>query len=703
MSFPTGRRGLALALLACAGAHAAEHRASPFDYESMLVRLQPGDTAMLSGGEYKRLVLKGIHGTPNAWIRIVGAPSRSPARIIGDWGSNAIEITNCSYLAIEQLTIDSLGIPGVFGISLNGANNISHDIRVEGNTFIGQNASQQTDGISTKAPTWGWIIRKNTIIGAGTGMYLGNSDGSAPFVAGLIENNLIANTTGYNMQIKHQNPRAATPGMPAGPSVTIIRDNVFIKDDRPSPDGDRPNFLLGGFPDSGPGSKDLYEVYGNVFYHNAREALLQVEGRVSVHDNIFVDGLAAAVFRTTHAPLKLAHVYNNTVYSRKLGIEMGSAASEGAIVTGNLVFAGTPIGGTQNGVSNNILDSFENARLYVASPSLTLGSMDFYPLPGKARGPAVNLAPFQTDTDYNVDFNGAPKAAAVFRGAYAGEGANPGWKIQSALRSIKRGQAARSQVPSAEGGILAQVAAYAGALLKTAPELRSRETLSQYSWGSAGRPENTPPNRTRTHEMTAEFAYGTLKNTPGHDVIEFRQIISIDGRALQTPEAAERALLADAKVGDERGRKRLLQEFTKRGFNNIATEYSLILLLFTGEGQTQLHIQPSGEERVREEDTAVFHWQQTSSGGGAVEFRSGKVTRRPLEGTLWVRKSDGFPLRVQVTLDRADINQHLRDEATVDYAPSGGAGPAPLAIAHRHFVNSQIVTENLYRYEPFRR
>jgi hypothetical protein len=40
-------------------------------------------------------------------------------------------------------------------------------------------------------PTWGRIIRRNVIDGAGTGIYLGNSDGSAPFVAGIIENNLI--------------------------------------------------------------------------------------------------------------------------------------------------------------------------------------------------------------------------------------------------------------------------------------------------------------------------------------------------------------------------------------------------------------------------------------------------------------------------------------------------------------------------------
>ena len=86
-----------------------------------------------------------------------------------------------------------------------------------------------------------------------------------PSSGGLIENNLIENTIGYNMEIKHQYSRPTVAGMPTGPSTTIIRNNVFIKNDQLSPDGDRPNLMLGGFPTSGAGSSDLYQVYGNFF------------------------------------------------------------------------------------------------------------------------------------------------------------------------------------------------------------------------------------------------------------------------------------------------------------------------------------------------------------------------------------------------------------------------------------------------------
>jgi hypothetical protein len=112
------------------------------------------------------------------------------------------------------------------------------------------------------------------------GLYMGSTD---PFVAGVIENNLVMNTIGYKNA--DQIPTAASNGSgnACRPNSTIIHNNTFVKNDRPSPDGDRPNLLVGGFPDSGPGSDGLYQIYGNLFDHNPREALLQASGRVTIH------------------------------------------------------------------------------------------------------------------------------------------------------------------------------------------------------------------------------------------------------------------------------------------------------------------------------------------------------------------------------------------------------------------------------------
>src|SRR5260370_17588734 len=116
------------------------------------------------------------------------------------------------------------------------------------------------------------------------------------------------------MQIKYQIARPELPGMPEGAQSTIIRYNVFKKTGRPSPDGNRPNLLVGGFPEKGAGSND--QIYGNLLVDNPREALFQGSGRISFHDNVLIGGEpAAAVFLDHDLPLTLPYVLHTNSYS----------------------------------------------------------------------------------------------------------------------------------------------------------------------------------------------------------------------------------------------------------------------------------------------------------------------------------------------------------------------------------------------------
>ncbi len=184
---------------------------------------------------------------------------------------NTVSITDSSYLEIRNLELDGLGLDGVDAVKAEGPSgdaNFAHHITIENLYIHGHDTGQQTVGISTKCPAWDWVIRRNVIASAGTGMYLGNSDGSAPFVNGLVEGNLVVDTIGYNVQIKHQNNRPALPGMPAS-GTTIVRHNVFSKANNASTGVDaRPNLLVGHWPLSGPGQDDVYLIYGNFFWAN---------------------------------------------------------------------------------------------------------------------------------------------------------------------------------------------------------------------------------------------------------------------------------------------------------------------------------------------------------------------------------------------------------------------------------------------------
>lgn len=412
--------------------------ADPSTLAAVLPTLVPGDTLNLAAGDYTDgLNITGLNGSDGAWITITGPTSGPAAVFLGNGCCNTVEITDSSYVAIQNITVDGQGIDGVFGVSAKGgADNLVHHIAIEGCTFVGQGASQQTVGISTKTPTWGWRIRGNVIDGAGTGLYLGNSNHEEPFIAGVIEHNLVRNTVGYGMQIKAQNAWPAHPGIPAGPTRTLIRHNVFIKDDTPSPDGARPNLLVGGSADAGAGSDSSTEIYGNLFVHNANESLLQATGRISVHDNVFVDASDAAMLLTPHEgfALKRAHVYQNTIYGGQRGIVFSSGASEGDAVLGNLIFAGTPTDGPIASLGDNLGAPVASAAEYVKAPGTSLGAIDLYPLAGKVSGAALDLSPFAGDTAPGCDFNGDVDARATFRGAYAGDGDNPGWALADAIK-----------------------------------------------------------------------------------------------------------------------------------------------------------------------------------------------------------------------------------------------------------------------------
>lgn len=429
-------RTLALLLLASLAAAAAVS-ATPATYLGVLPTLAPGDTLTLQAGTYTgNLPLTGLNGTAGAWITIQG-PAASTALFRATATSNTVELYNCSFLAIRNLELDGQHLSGPFGVSAKGGNaNLSHDILIEGLIIRNYDGSQQTVGISTKSPVWNWTIRGNRILTCGTGLYLGNSDGTCPFVNGVVENNLVQSPIGYCMEIKWQLPRPTLTGMPTGTSRTQIRHNVFIKDDRASPDGDRPNLLVGGFPDSGTGSSDMYEIYGNVLCHNPRESLLQASGRVTIHDNLLLDVPAgtAIACQNHNLALKVANVYNNTIVRAAIGIRFGNAAQTSDAVIGNLIFATTATIGTIGNLQGNLVDSYANAGNYLSNPSTVLGTFDAYPKPGTCTGVALDLSALSGDTAWNLDFNGTSKGGFIYRGAYAGSGTNPGWQPVAGLK-----------------------------------------------------------------------------------------------------------------------------------------------------------------------------------------------------------------------------------------------------------------------------
>jgi len=416
--------------------------ANPTNYLTLLNTLQGGDKLKLSAGVYPvGLPIHNFNASQHNCIIIEG-PDVGIAEFTARSCCNTVSIKDSSYVVIRNILINGNEL-FVDAIKAEGNATYAHHITLEYIDIINHGVNQQAVGISTKCPAWNWVVRHNTITdsdgtSAGTGMYFGNSDGEKAFVNSLVEYNLVTNTTGYNMQIKHQNSRQTNLGAPAN-GTTVIRHNVFSKVQNSSTGGAaRPNLLVGHYPINGVGSNDEYHIYGNFFYQNSSvsEGLFQGTGNISFYNNLLYNNYGAGAYVQAHngSGARSVRYFHNTVVTNGTGLRISNPLSGFQQITlANAVFSPNPlVGGTQ---SDNFVDSFANGSIYLTNPVVTLPGMNLYPVQNQLTGSVIDVSTINSYTDWNKDFNGDVFDNS-YRGAYSGSGNNTGWVLNLAIKSL---------------------------------------------------------------------------------------------------------------------------------------------------------------------------------------------------------------------------------------------------------------------------
>lgn len=421
MRIKSGRLGFAVLMLGLAiwlgHAQSAEYFACPENYRHYLRKLAPADVLTLAAGDYRHgLPLHHLQGKPRAPIVIRGSAGHRTV-FHARPGHNTISLVNVAYLEIRRLRLEGHGIP-VDGVKLEGHADWGHHITLADLLLQGFDAHQQTVAISTKSPAWGWEIRDNRIDGAGTGLYLGNSNGRDPFFASLIAGNAIHNTIGYNLQIKHQVNRPANlPDAPTHSATTIIRHNTFSKANGGSRKHARPTVLVGHWPGSGRGANDSYRIYANLFYRNPTEALFQGEGNIALYNNLFVKHTAndfpAIAIQPHHDVPKRIAIFYNTIVSRGQGIRvLDGAPDTEQRVTGNAVFATKPlVGGTQG---TNYVAAYDQSISVLGAPMEGIAALDLRPRHGRLMAQAPIEIDLQHYPEAELDYFGHTRHQSTF-------------------------------------------------------------------------------------------------------------------------------------------------------------------------------------------------------------------------------------------------------------------------------------------------
>ena len=255
----------------------------------------------------------------------------------------------------------------------------------------------------------------------------------------MIERNLIVDTLGYNLQIKHQQPRKMLPGMPVGRSETIIRHNVFSKRQRSSKEIARPNVLVGHWPASGPGIDDRYLVYGNFFYENPDESLFQGEGNIALYNNLFMNHFGDAIRIQPHngVPREVS-IFCNTIIAAGTGIALTRSLRSLAYsqsVAANIVFARSSIRGAAE--EKNLIGDIDEATNYLVKPFSPLGEMNLMAGNTAMLEGVQERKLFDTYLDAGLDFDGDAHGK-VRMGAYAINKSGPRWvpKLEIKPRSL---------------------------------------------------------------------------------------------------------------------------------------------------------------------------------------------------------------------------------------------------------------------------
>lgn len=400
-------------------ANAAIINTDPSDYLAKLKRLQAGDVLQLAPGQYVGgLPVHGLLGTAEQPIVIRGS-GQGKTRLLAKPQRNTISIVDSAHVTIRDLMLDGLGF-AADAVRAEGHSRWAHHISLENLLIVNHGANQGYVGISTKCPAWNWVIRRNRVVGAGTGMYLGNSDGRAPFIAGIIEQNQLIASVGYNLQIKHQALRPDLPEMPRGQTRTVIRNNLFIKAGNSSRGHDaRPSLLVGHWPLEGPGKDDRYEIHGNLFYQNPSEALFQGEGNLAFYNNLLVNAFGDAIHIQPHndIPRKI-DIFHNTVIASGAGIAVRTGILPNDFVQRvdrNAIFAAQPLSGGLQGV--NLSADWRDASRYLRRPFAPLAQLRLDPLDSKLRLRAPAPAWMNDYAGADLDYEGR-SAVDDYLGAY---------------------------------------------------------------------------------------------------------------------------------------------------------------------------------------------------------------------------------------------------------------------------------------------
>jgi hypothetical protein len=266
--------------------------------------------------------------------------------------------------------------------------------------------------------------------------------------------------------------------------------------------------------------------------------------------------------------------------------------------------------------------------------------------------------------------------------------------------------AQQSEVPKMTGRIAEEAEVFAHAaravLSEETLEQRTRKPVSRFHPRAVDPATQAPKEEFLTREIVSEYGYSSFKDSPAA-LHEFRTVISVDGKKVLAVEKARRSLTLGVRSTDDGEKKQMLRDFEKHGLIGAATDFGQLILLFNKRRLADYEFAVAGQDRIGADTATVLSFKQKSGQESLTIFAGNAALRSQLQGFVWVRNPDYLPLRIRLLSSRKDGPYAINTEGTVDYAMSAHGCILPASVVHRDTVAGKLITENIYRYAPFRR
>jgi hypothetical protein len=268
----------------------------------------------------------------------------------------------------------------------------------------------------------------------------------------------------------------------------------------------------------------------------------------------------------------------------------------------------------------------------------------------------------------------------------------------------------QSEGPDATSSALRRLSEEAEVFEHVAPEVLSEEVCRQKAarvhrrlrLGGAPGQAQPPSLSYQVREITSEYGFATLKEaTDG--LHEFRRVISVDGRPIESVAEARRKLTGALKDANDRERRRLLGEFERWGLEGAATDFGQCILLFTRRRLQDYEFKVEQSERIGPDKALVLSFLQRGGSQAFTIFDRNEVAHQPLEGRVWLRETDSLPLRIELKTARSREKRPVRDVAVIDYVMSAHGALMPASVLHRQYFGQELMVENAFQYGPFRK